>query len=125
MESKDYERHSRLLSFHIRLNDGIFKVHRFSVVTPARLHKSDFIFRFYVYGGTFDNPPGYLLSARGTVFGALCAVGLLDMLGLLVCFLPLFWTLWFGIEDYRLVVYREVGSIPEELLLGQGRVFSI
>jgi hypothetical protein len=28
-------------------------------------------------------------------------------------------------EDYRLVVYREVGSIPEELLLGQGRVFSI
>jgi hypothetical protein len=44
-------------------------------VTPARLHKSDFIFRFYVYGGTFDNPPGYLLSARGTVFGALCADG--------------------------------------------------
>jgi hypothetical protein len=28
-------------------------------------------------------------------------------------------------RDYRLVVYREVGSIPEELLLGQGRVFSI
>jgi hypothetical protein len=42
-----------------------------------------------------------------------------------VCFLPLFRTLWFGMEDYRLVVYREVGSIPEELLLGQGRVFSI
>jgi hypothetical protein len=34
-----------------RLNDGIFTVHRFSVVTPARLHKSDFVFRFYVYGG--------------------------------------------------------------------------
>jgi hypothetical protein len=34
-------------------------------------------------------------------------------------------TLWFGIEDYHLVVYGEVGSIPEELLLGQGRVFSI
>jgi hypothetical protein len=59
-------------------------------------------------------------------------MGLLDMLGLLVCFLPLFRALWFGMEDYRLVVYhyrlvvyREVGSIPEELLLGQGRVFSI
>jgi hypothetical protein len=57
-----------------RLNDGIFRVHRFSVVTPARLHKSGFVFRFYVYGGTFENPPGYL-SARGTVFGALCAYG--------------------------------------------------
>jgi hypothetical protein len=40
-------------------------------------------------------------------------MGLLDMLGLLVCFLPLFRALWFGMEDYRLVVYREVGSIPE------------
>jgi hypothetical protein len=37
-------------------------------------------------------------------------MGLLDMLGLLVCFLPLFRTLWFGMEDYRLVVYREVGE---------------
>jgi hypothetical protein len=52
-------------------------------------------------------------------------MGLLDMLGLLVCFQSLFWTLWFGMEDYRLVVYCEVGSIPEELLLGQGQVFSI
>jgi hypothetical protein len=58
-----------------RLNDGIFRVHRFFVATPAQLHKSDFVFRFYVYGSTFDNPPGYLLSARGTVFGALCAHG--------------------------------------------------
>jgi hypothetical protein len=49
----------------------------------------------------------------------------LDMLGPLVCFLPLFRTLWFGMEDYRLMVYREVGTIPEELLLGQGRGFSI
>jgi hypothetical protein len=56
-----------------RLNNGMFRVHRFSVVTPARLHKSDFVFRFYVYGGTFDNPRRYLLSARGTIFGALCA----------------------------------------------------
>jgi hypothetical protein len=31
------------------------------------------VFRFYVYGGIFDNPPGYVLSTRGTVFGALCA----------------------------------------------------
>jgi hypothetical protein len=95
-------------------------------VTLAQLHRSVFIFRLYVYGGTFDNPPGYLLSACGTVFGALCAAGFfLDMLELLVCFLPLFRTLWFGMEDYRLVVYREVGPIPEELFLGQGRVFSI
>jgi hypothetical protein len=50
-------------------------------VTPARLHWSDFIFRFYVYGGTFDNPPGYLLSARGTVFGALCAYGSFGYVG--------------------------------------------
>jgi hypothetical protein len=48
-----------------RLNDGIFTVHRFSVATSARLHKSECVFRFYVYGGIFDNPPG-LLSARGT-----------------------------------------------------------
>jgi hypothetical protein len=33
-------------------------------------------------------------------------MGFLDLLGLLVCFLPLFRTLWFGMEDYRLVVYR-------------------
>jgi hypothetical protein len=50
-------------------------------VTPARLHRSDFIFRFYVYGGTFDNPPGYLLSARGTVFRALCADGSFGYVG--------------------------------------------
>jgi hypothetical protein len=62
-----------------------FRVHRFSVVSPARPHKSDFVFRFYVYGGTFDNPPGYLLSAHGTVFGSLCADGFfLDMLGLVL-----------------------------------------
>jgi hypothetical protein len=48
-----------------RLNDGIFTVHRFSVATSARLHKSECVFRFYVYGGIFENPPG-LLSARGT-----------------------------------------------------------
>jgi hypothetical protein len=66
-------------------------------------------FRFYVYGGTFDNPPGYLLSARGTVFGALCVDGSFGYVGTTVCFLPLFLTLWFGMEDYRLVVCREVG----------------
>jgi hypothetical protein len=52
-------------------------------------------------------------------------MGLLDMLELLVCFLPLFRALWFGLEYYRLVVYREVGSILEELLQGQGWTFAI
>jgi hypothetical protein len=70
-----------LYNSNTRLNDGIFKVHRFSVVTPARLHWSDFIFRFYVYGGIFDNPLGYLLSARGTVFGALCTDGSFGYVG--------------------------------------------
>jgi hypothetical protein len=64
-----------------RLNDRIFKVHRFSVVTPARLHWSDFVFRFYVYGGTFVNPHRYLLSAHGTVFGTLCAYGSFGFVG--------------------------------------------
>jgi hypothetical protein len=54
-----------------RLNDGRFTVHRVSVATSARLHKSQCVFRFYVYGGIFDNPPG-LLSARGTD-GFLCS----------------------------------------------------
>jgi hypothetical protein len=48
-----------------RLIDGIFTVHRFSVATSARLHQSECVFRLYVYGGIFDNPPR-LLSARGT-----------------------------------------------------------
>jgi hypothetical protein len=50
-------------------------------VAPTRLHRSDFIFRFYVYSGTFGNPPGYLLSARGIVFGALCADGSFGYVG--------------------------------------------
>jgi hypothetical protein len=50
-------------------------------VTPARLHKSDFVFPFYVYGGAFDSPQGYLLSARGTVFGTLCAYGFFGFVG--------------------------------------------
>jgi hypothetical protein len=50
-------------------------------VTPTRLHKSVFVFRFYVYGGTFDNPLRYLLSARGTVCGALCADGFFEFVG--------------------------------------------
>jgi hypothetical protein len=78
-----------------RLNDGIFRVHRFSVVTPARLHRSDFIFPVYVYGSTLDNPPGYLLSAYGTVFGALCACGFfLDMLCLLRLLAMDMWDYW-------------------------------
>jgi hypothetical protein len=59
-----YNRNPMKIMCTTLLNDGIFRVHRFSVVTPARLHRSDFIFRFYIYGGTFDSPPGYLLSAR-------------------------------------------------------------
>jgi hypothetical protein len=108
-----------------RLNDGIFTVHRFSVATSTRLRKSECVFRFYVYGGIFDNPPGYLLSARGTVFGALCADGFFWVCWGYWCAFCLFRTLWFGMEDCRLVVYREADSMPEELLLGQGRVFSI
>jgi hypothetical protein len=42
-----------------RLNGGIFTVHRFSVATSARLRKSECVFQFYVYGGIFDNPPGF------------------------------------------------------------------
>jgi hypothetical protein len=53
----------------IRLNDSIFTVHRFSAVTSARLHQSECVFRFFVYDGIFDNPPGFL-SARGA--GCLC-----------------------------------------------------
>jgi hypothetical protein len=34
-------------------------VHRFSVATSARLRKSECVFRFYVYGGIFNNPPGF------------------------------------------------------------------
>jgi hypothetical protein len=44
----------------------------------------------------------------------------LDLLGLLVCFLPL----WFGVENNSLVVYHEVGSIPEELLLARDEFFT-
>jgi hypothetical protein len=37
--------------------------------------------RVYVYGGTFDHPQGYLLSARGTVFGAVCSYGFFGFVG--------------------------------------------
>jgi hypothetical protein len=50
-------------------------------VTPAWLHNSDFVFRFYVYGGIFDSPSKYFLSARGTVFGALYAYGFFGFVG--------------------------------------------
>jgi hypothetical protein len=49
-----------------QLNDGIFTVHPFSDSKFTPLRKSEFFFQFYVYGGIFDNPPGFL-SARGTV----------------------------------------------------------
>jgi hypothetical protein len=54
----------------------------------------------------------------------LCALmDLLDILRLLLGFRPLFLTLWVRMEDYHWVVHCEVGSISEELLLGQGRGF--
>jgi hypothetical protein len=68
-----------------RLNDGILRVHRLSVVTPAQLHKSDFVFRFYVCGGTFDNPQGYFFYLCVEQFLALYALmGFLDLPELLV-----------------------------------------
>jgi hypothetical protein len=52
-----------------RLNDGIFIVHRFSVATSTRLRKSECVFRFYVYGGIFDNPPVFFyLHVEQVVF---------------------------------------------------------
>jgi hypothetical protein len=62
-----------------RFNNGIFRVYWFSVVTLTRLHRSDFIFQFYIYGGIFDEQPEYLLFARGIVFGASCAGGSFEM----------------------------------------------
>jgi hypothetical protein len=56
------------------LNDGTFRFHRLSVVTSARLHKPDFVFRFYVYGSTFDNPPGYFFYLHVEQFLALYAL---------------------------------------------------
>jgi hypothetical protein len=85
----------------------------------------NFITQSYVYGGTFDNTPGYLLSMRGTVFGALCADGSFGYVRTTGPVSASVSDLWFRMEDYYSVVYREVGSIPEELLLGQGWVFSI
>jgi hypothetical protein len=69
------------IMYTTRLNDGMFRVHRFSFATPARPHKSDFVFRFYVYGGTFDNSQGDFLSTRGTIFGALCSYGFYRFVG--------------------------------------------
>jgi hypothetical protein len=42
---------------------------RFSVATSTRLRKSECVFRFYVYGGIFDNPPGFFyLHVEQVVF---------------------------------------------------------
>jgi hypothetical protein len=99
---REYFQHLRLRSLSsttlhssiTRLSDGIFRVHRFSVVTSTRLHKSIFIFRFYVYSGTFNNPAGYFFYLHVEQFLAHYALmGFLDLLRLLVCFLPLFLTL--------------------------------
>jgi hypothetical protein len=39
-----------------RLNGGIFRVHQFSVVTPAQLQQIEILYSVStVYGGTLDN----------------------------------------------------------------------
>jgi hypothetical protein len=61
-----------LYNLATQLNDGIFTVHRFSVATSARLRKSGCVFRLYVYGGIFDNPPRFFffyLLVEQFVFG--------------------------------------------------------
>jgi hypothetical protein len=62
-----------------RLNDGIFRVLGFPL-TPARLHKSDFVFRFYVYGGIFGNPPRYFFICTWNSFGGFIRSSFLDLL---------------------------------------------
>jgi hypothetical protein len=66
----------------------------------------------------------YYMADSDYLIASLCELRFLDMLEILVQFLPPFWTLWFGVHDYRFVVYREIGSIPEEQFLGNGTVFS-
>jgi hypothetical protein len=86
------------------LNDGIFRVHRLFVVTPARLHN-----RILYFDSTY---------ARGTVFGALCAYGFFGFVRTASVLSASVSDFVVGMEGYRLVVYCEVGSIPKELLLG-------
>jgi hypothetical protein len=51
-----------------RLNDGIFTVHRFSVATSARLHKSERVFRFYVTVQYLTTHRDYYLHVEQNVF---------------------------------------------------------
>jgi hypothetical protein len=94
-------------------------------VTPSQLYRSDFIFPFYIYGSTFNYLPSihYLHVEQFLVPYALTSlfgyVGTTGYFSAIVSDL----IVWDG--DYHVVVYCVVGSIPEELLLGQGRVFSI
>jgi hypothetical protein len=62
---------------------------------------------------------GILLFARGAVFGALCADGSCGYVGTTGVFSAYVSGVEFGMEDYRLVVYHEVGCIPQERLLGR------
>jgi hypothetical protein len=73
-----YYRNPIKIMWTTQLNDSIFSRLSVSLGTSAQLYKSDFVFRFYVHGDTFDNPSElfFFLSARGTVFGALYVYGL-------------------------------------------------
>jgi hypothetical protein len=101
-----------------RLNDGIFRVHRFSVVTPL-----DYTNRILYFDSTYTAV--HLTTHRGIYYLHVEQfLALYALMGFFLicldywCAFCLCFGLWFGMKDYRLVVYREVGSIPEELLLG-------
>jgi hypothetical protein len=70
-----YYRNPIKIMYTTLLNDGIFRVHQIY-----------FVFRFYVYDGTFDNPPRcfYLHVEQFLVLYAL--MGCFDLLRLLVHF---------------------------------------
>jgi hypothetical protein len=72
--------------------DGILESVGFPL-TPTQLHKSDFVFRFYVASGRLaTNQDSFCLHVEQfLVLDALMGfLDLLDLLGLLVCVLPLF-----------------------------------
>jgi hypothetical protein len=65
---------------------------------------------------------GIFLSARGTVFGALCAHGFFGFVGTTG-------VLSASVSDFAVwdggLPFDGIGSMPEKLLLGQGRVVPI
>jgi hypothetical protein len=86
-------------------------------VTLARLHKSECAFRFYVYDGAFDNPPGYFyqyanIFGRSSAYGFWISIGTTRLLSASVFGLLI-------VKDGG-ILFCKVGPIPEELLHGQG-----